>query len=172
MTDFSNALLSLREPMTRAPKGNARAEALLTTREAIFSSSPLSNPMLAATKVTDWPDAGLLKRLGRGAQRRGNVVSPGAYCQLAFPAETAPSRVPSSVTLLGFDVTDGCDSYLLDYGDWPTPLDFPEEELNAVGLMDRQEAAEGLAERLRHAWELGPDDEPQAWALYRVATPT
>jgi hypothetical protein len=128
--------------------------------------------MLAAAKATDWPDAGRLQRLGRAAERRGNVVGPRAYFQLAFPAETAPSHLPSSVTFLGFDVTDGCDSYLLEYGDWPAPLGSPEEELNAVGLMDLHKDAIALAARLSHAWKLDADDEPQVWALYQVAMPT
>jgi hypothetical protein len=171
MTDFSNALLSLREPMTGAQRGRPRAETLLATRSAILSSSPLSNPMLAAATVTDWPDAVVLQGLIEDAQSEDMVVWPTTYFQLAFPVDAAPTDLPSSVTFLGFDVSDGADTYLLDYGELPAPLGVPPEELNEVGLLDRREDAEALVARLSGEWALDAADLPQVLALYRVTMP-
>lgn len=171
MTDFSRAVLSLREPMTRAPGLHPRAEGLLAKRAAVFSSSPLSNPVLAVSELTGWPDQELLARLEREPARRNMGVSPVAYFQLAFPVDAAPTDLPEGVTLLGYDVTDGTDSYLLDYGVLPPPVAVPEDRLNEVGLLDGREAATGLAGALVREWGLGSDGEPQVWALFHVDVP-
>jgi len=172
MTDFSAALLSLREPMTQAPPGNERAEVLLRTRRAVYSSSPLSNPMLAAATVNGWPSTELLVRLLREPAERNVVVGPRAYFQLALPVAEAPRGLPEKVQLLGFDVVDGADSYLIDYGETPSPLGVPMEHFNPAGLLGSHTDAVDLARALAREWALAEGSEPQVLALYRIAMPT
>lgn len=169
MTDFSQAVLSLRVPMTDAPAHHPRASALLETRAAVFTLSPLSNPILEASSVvSDWPSTNLLSRMLRAPRRRSVPVPPTAYFQLAFPADAAPKELPDGVTLLGYDLTDGCDSYLIDYGETPAPLGAALRKLNEVGLLGWEQLAIDLAEAISRAW--GLDRRPEVWALYRVDT--
>lgn len=172
MTDFTHAVLTLREPLTSAHDPGSRADELLATREAVYTSSVIRNPILAGRDdLSAWPDAGLLARLRHEAQRRGVTPSPGAYVQLAFPAERRPSDPPTGVRFLGYDVLDGTDSYLVDYGGLPPSIASVAERLNEVGLLDAWDDAHTLVTTVSEEWGLSGDDAPQAWALFHVDAP-
>ncbi|MEC7524018.1 MAG: hypothetical protein VYE22_29320 [Myxococcota bacterium] len=137
---------------------------LLATRDALYSCSMITNTALGGAPVRDWPDAEQVRRLEASAARRG-ALREGAevYGQLAFPVESMPSDPPAHVTQLGYDVVDGAESFLVDYGGLPSI----ELELNRYGLLDERSSAEALVDALAEQWGMSREDA-QVWVIFRI----
>ena len=168
MADLSTALFTLREPLVDGLARDERVNELLATRTSICTVSFLSNPPLASARIDTWPTPELLSQLLREPHTRNVVVGDHAYFQLAFRADAAPAEVPPNVQFLGFDVTDGTDSYLVDYGPAPPPVGVPAERLNSVGLLPTLEEARRLSDTIRAEWGLEGESVPQVWIVYRI----
>ncbi|MAQ18030.1 MAG: hypothetical protein CMN30_24935 [Sandaracinus sp.] len=151
-------LLSLREPLTVADDDSV-AGRLLRSRRALYSVSFSSNPSYWSTVIDAW----LAQQRAEARRDRHLFPSGEAYLQLAVLALEAPALPVPGAVHLGFDLIDGTDSYLLDYGEWPVSV----PPSNDAGLWPDLLSAQASARSLAEAWSL-TEVSLQIWSVFTL----
>lgn len=162
--------LSRREVLTEDDEGGARHLRWLGVQNSeLRSVDPLINPPTdAAGRTFDyWPvDREALETLG-------GEPTNGAYIQVAVPVrETAPTEVPTALRWLGYDITDGTRSLLVNHFALDGVLSGFNAARNRYGLFDDLSEARAARLVMPIVWRFEESASPQVWALYELPDET